>query len=337
MSRVPPNPERRPAPPKEPRTTPRRVRGGVKLAGGEVQGPVLWAAQRWLRVVELAAPGTCMVDGLTYAREGQTKKFNVQPGAIDGLVQGRADRPYVTSITLTRLAEDDWARVIAAMADGAIYAAKLLAGELPASIEDLFGPLNLRLFPAEADELRPACTCPESRAVCDESSGGSPWCKHATCLAYLLAQRLANEPFLMFALRGLDGSELIERLREKRSLAAGASGERVPVYQQHIHGLVELGSAPLEASLAHFWDTGPTLDEIDIPLGRPEVAHPLLRRLGPSPLAGAFPIVGLLASCYDAIGEAAISTPPGTTPDSWSPDRPATDPEPRRLDEAAEG
>jgi hypothetical protein len=34
--------------------------------------------------------------------------------------------------------------------------------------------------------------------------------------------------------------------------------------------------------------------------------HALLRRLGPSPLPGRFPLVGLLASVYDTVAEEAI-------------------------------
>ena len=35
--------------------------------------------------------------------------------------------------------------------------------------------------------------------------------------------------------------------------------------------------------------------------------HALLRRLGPSPLRGRFPLVGLLASVYDTVAQRALS------------------------------
>jgi hypothetical protein len=43
------------------------------------------------------------------------------------------------------------------------------------------------------------------------------------------------------------------------------------------------------------------LQELDLSLRPPEVSHPLLRRLGASPWTGpgSFPLVGLLASCYE--------------------------------------
>ncbi len=36
------------------------------------------------------------------------------------------------------------------------------------------------------------------------------------------------------------------------------------------------------------------------------VSHALLRRLGPPPLKGKFPLVGLLASIYDSVAEYAV-------------------------------
>jgi hypothetical protein len=55
-------------------------------------------------------------------------------------------------------------------------------------------------------------------------------------------------------------------------------------------------------------DAGSGLSQLDIPLDAPKVSHPLLRRLGQSPFTGvaAFPLVGLLASCYDTISRDAL-------------------------------
>ncbi|MCC6950790.1 MAG: hypothetical protein IT433_05015 [Phycisphaerales bacterium] len=307
----------RPAPRPTP-MHPRRVRGGVRLSGGIVEGPTLWAAQRWMRVVEAAAPGANLTEGLEYAKLGQIKRVSVAPGRVEAAIQGRSDRPYLTQITFGRLTDSEWEHVARVMAEGAVYSAKLLAGELPSNIEDAFGPLNLRLFPGEPSHLSVSCTCADFRVASDaqaQSLADPRWCKHVCCLSHILAGRLANEPLLIFALRGLEGAELLERLRDQRASAAVAPGDRVPVYQQHVPGITDLPAKTLEESLATFWDAGPALDTLDLPLDRPKLSHPLLRRLGPSPLQDApFPLVGLLASCYDVISDEALrrSTSTGT-------------------------
>lgn len=257
-----------------------------------------------------------MVEGLEYARLGQTKKLTIGPSRADASVQGRGDRPYVTSLAFTPLNNEAWEKVVHAMAEGAIYAAKLLAGELPTNIEEVFAPLALKLFPTESTEITVSCSCSDFHASKALNSPGAetppspslastttPWCKHICCIAYLLGQRFAQEPYLMFLLRGMEGKDLLERLRERR-VVAGAGTTAVAVYTQHVPGVSDAILKPLDECLENFWDAGPGLSTLDLPLSPPPVSHPLLRRLGPSPFQNApFPLVGLLASCYEVISE----------------------------------
>ncbi len=330
----------RPAPRPLP-SKPRKVRGGMKVPSGDIAppaSPTAWAAHRWLRVLEQAVVGQALVEGLDYARQGQTKRLTIGPGSIVASIQGRSDRPYNTTIGLSTFTTEQWDRVVEAMSEGAIYAAKLLAGELPPNIEDLFIPLGLKLFPSDAAELTVSCDCRaviaahaeatllSARAIAartgqpvkvpeptpDSSPAGDTagsttnvWCKHICCLAYLIANRFAVEPFLLFTLRGLEGKDLLERLRQRRTLT-GMAGASTPIYPQRIMGVSDVAFPALEEVLDRFWDSGPGLHEIDLPLTPPPVSHPLLRRLGPSPFTTAqFPLVGLLASCYETISEAA--------------------------------
>lgn len=288
-----PNPGYHPKPVK-----PRKVRGGVKLASATGAYPESWAAQRWLRLVEQAAPGSSMVAGLEYATLGQTRSISMEPGWVRGTVQGTVITAYRTSISIPALAHEQGERVISAMVDQAVYAAKLLAGELPANIEDVFAPLGLRLFPSEPGELATKCSCREPQ----------PWCKHACCLAYLVAERFTTDPFLIFTLRGLPREELLERLRQRRAVAAAGQGT-VLVYSPLVPGVSDVQAPPLEECVEGFWEAGPELARLETPIEKPEVSHPLLRRLGPSPFGaggGKFPLVGLLATCYEVISEATI-------------------------------
>jgi uncharacterized Zn finger protein len=343
---------------------PRKVRGGVRLPAGDIAPPsshTAWASQRWLRLIEQAAVGQPLVEGLEYARLGQAKRLEVTPGQVAAAVQGRAERPYTTTIALAPLSAEQWEQVVLAMSEGAIYAAKLLSGELPPNIEDIFGPLGLKLFPTDPSELKVSCNCAQimaaresamsARTLGSQSAANgaaarsapaaaaetvpaaepaqttsSAWCKHICCVAYLIAHKLASEPFLMFTLRGMEGHDLLERLRQRRTLA-GAAGGNTPVYPQRVPGVSDAPFPSLEESIEKFWDAGPGLEQIDLPLSPPPVSHPLLRRLGPSPFTGAqFPLVGLLASCYDVIGEKA-QTPAEAAPEPVQEGAPEPPPE----------
>ena len=297
--------------PEEPAKNPRRVRHGIKLSSTE-RAAASWAGQRWMRIVELAAPGEAQREGLEYTSLGQTRRFETEAGLIKALIQGRMTRAYQTELRIESYESTQWDSIVGACVEQALFSAKLLSGQLPSSIEELFAPLGLKLFPNEPADVTPSCTCAEAKAMAEK--GEAPWCKHACCAALLLSDRVAEDPWLMLALRGLPQEELLERLRHHRALS-NSGGESAPVYAPHVESLENLDPADFESSVERFWDSGHELDELALSVEKPEVSHPLLRRLGSSPFegpgggGGAFPIVGLLATCYDLISEKTLAEP----------------------------
>lgn len=295
-----------------------------------------WASTRWMRLAEANAPGDQLAEGLEYARAGQTRSMEVGPGLITGRVQGRATSAYRTSLSLSTFTHDQWESVVNAINAQAKYGASILAGELPSNIEDLFAPQGLRLFPAAPGDLVPSCTCsvftgrqqdmtamPSSALANGDGPGAqtyhntpTPWCKHVCCLMYLIAERLGNHPLLILSMRGMADADLVERLRQHRALAglqrAGGTAPSgpTPVYLAHVPRPPNSpATLPLQEMATDFWAAPDpsALEQIDLHIAPPEVSHPLLRRLGPSPFSGAkFPLVGLLATCYDVISQAAI-------------------------------
>ena len=270
---------------------PRRVRGGSRLIRKESELAASWAAQRIVRLIEGGVAGEAVREGLEYARLGQAKTFTMGPGRLDGLVQGRSERAYQTKIHFPVIPPEGWDKPVAAMSEQASYSARLLGGEVPSNIEDAFAPSGLHLFPASLDEMTSTCTCGHP----------TPWCKHAACLAYLLADRLAGDCLLIFELRGIGRADLMDRLRAGRSVVP--PGVEAPVYIPTAHGD---GAVPLAECVDRFWEAGPELDLVDLPVEPPQVSHALLRRLGPSPFPESrFPLVGLLATCYDLVSKRA--------------------------------
>ncbi|MBX3404767.1 MAG: hypothetical protein KF699_15260 [Phycisphaeraceae bacterium] len=272
-----------------------------------------WASSRWMRPAENTAPGEQLAEGLEYARLGQTRSLDVRAGVIAARVQGRMPGAYKVEIRLPVFTAEQWERVLGSMAEQPRYGAPLASGELPSNIEDLFAPIGLRLFPVEAPDLATSCTCEVFRGTTGRG-GATPWCKHVCCAMFIIAERLGREPLLVFALRGLPEQELLERLRQQRALvgAARTGGAPVPVHAQHVPGVADPQSPwnrPLEETIDEFWGTGErgrlAMESLEVPLEPPAVTHPLLRRLGQSPWAGQagakFPLVGLLATCYDVV------------------------------------
>jgi uncharacterized Zn finger protein len=267
---------------------PRRLKNGIRLRRREGIDMLAWPADAWSTLLLHGLDEAVKAEGLDYARAGQTASLQITQAGIEASVQGRAPRPYVVRITPEPLSALDWDRVVAIMAREAVYSAKLLAGEMPPLVEQPFASIGKHLVPHLAAQVARTCTC-ELPAPC----------KHVTCVASLVIERLAGDPLLAFTMRGLDGQRLLERLQEARAIATRGVARA--------HSTPPVADAapeatPLDRSLENFWRPGRQIDEMPSET-EPFAPHALLRRLGQSPLQGKFPLVGLLASIYDSVAE----------------------------------
>jgi uncharacterized Zn finger protein len=280
---MPGGPDRRPS-------GPRRVRRGLRLARRDGVKATNAAARRWLAGMERTFGPEAMRAGWEYALSGQVVTLDLEEGQVRATVQGTAARPYTMSIRFETLPAPQWRRVVEAMAAEAVYAARLLHGELPAALETLEHQLDLQVLPPSQVPWSVDCTCPAAAP-----------CKHAAAVGYLVAERLEERPILAFKLRGADPDRLREQLRQARAMRTrgAAAAHADPLIPES-----QVTPAPLESCAEDFWRAAPSHAE---PI--PSVHYPphgLLRRLGPSPLPGRFPLVGLLATVYDTVaGEAA--------------------------------
>lgn len=266
---------------------PRRVRHGIRLRRKLGLEGLPWHALAFMNAVEANIRPDAKVMGLEYALAGQVANYTVGSGLVEASVQGRDVRPYSAKIKLKPLDREEWDRVIEKMAGEAVFAARLLTGEVPEAIESCFAIVGRHLLPTGDDGVTTECDC-----------GLEQPCKHVAATAYLIAERIEVDPLVLFELRGLDGELLLERLQEQRTLqTAGSSQAHATTATEDDTG----GLPPIELCIADFWRPSAALDETDMIASTEHVPHALLRRLGPSPMGGKFPMVGLLASIYDSI------------------------------------
>src|SRR6266852_5184947 len=273
---------------------PIRVQGGIKTKKEHGQIGETWWSKRWIAVLESFNMGTRLTRGRSYARQGQVISIDVEPGMVQAKVQGSQPKPYKVEIRFKTLSDQDWENVTEAMASQAIFAAKLLAGEMPKNIEEAFGAVKLSLFPTALKELETSCSCPD---------WANP-CKHIAAVYYLLAERFDEDPFLIFKLRGRTKEQIIETLREKRAETLAAESSSLSAGGD---GLIEADTALplLEENLDAFWQAGEALDTFTVKPGAPEVDKAILKRLGEAPFAvGNQNIAALLAKVYDAVDAA---------------------------------
>ena len=214
-------PARRGGPWWPPASRPRAVEGGLKARSTRGAIAQTWWSGRFIAVLESIIVGGRLERGRNYARRGQVLAMDVTAGLVTALVQGSRVQPYRVRIGLGAFGQPEWAAAERALAGSAWYSAKLLAGEMPDDIEDVFADLGLALFPASAAELSMYCSCPDWQVPC----------KHIAAVFYLLAEAFDDDPFRILAWRGRDREELLAGLHAARGgRAAGQGGPaEVPV------------------------------------------------------------------------------------------------------------
>jgi uncharacterized Zn finger protein len=201
-----------------PPSRPRPVEDGLKARTARGAIGQTWWSGRFVAVLEDIGLGSRLQRGRSYARKGQVISLDVDAGAVTARVQGSRSRPYRVRIGITAFGKPEWAKLERALAGSAWYSAKLLAGEMPEDIEEIFAGQGLSLFPATSGELSMDCSCPDWEVPC----------KHIAAVFYLLAESFDDDPFAILAWRGREREDLLANLRAARSddRSAADSAER---------------------------------------------------------------------------------------------------------------
>ena len=255
---------------------PREAKGGIKAQSKGGFGSSWWA-KRWMAVLESYGLGARLTRGRSYARSGQVLSIDIAAGSVRARVQGSRPKPYDVVIKVGTLAPAQWATILEALSGQALFAAKLLSGEMPQDIEEVFQSVNLPLFPTVKD-LGTACSCPDA----------SNPCKHSAAVYCLLGEEFDRDPFLIFTLRGIAREELMTQLT---GLGGVASDDLQP----------SLPAEPLPADPTVFWQGTPLPADLWQEVRRPPVSAALVKRLGAFPFwRGATPLLEAVEPLYTA-------------------------------------
>ncbi|MGD1713357.1 hypothetical protein [Dapis sp. BLCC M172] len=165
-----------------------------------------WWTQQWIDLLNSYRFKKRLERARNYARQGNVLSIEFKEQKIISQVQGTAPEPYKLSLWLDTFTDEDWNFIIKTLSERAIFTAKLLAGEMPQNIEEVFAANGLRLFPFTLDDIHAKCDCPDPARVC----------KHIAAVYYLLGDRFSDDPFLLFQLRGRTKEKILEELRQKR-------------------------------------------------------------------------------------------------------------------------
>jgi len=255
-----------------PPAKPIRVDGGIKARSKRGAIGEQWWSRRFISVLESYGMSGRLARGRSYARAGQVLDFELAQGKVTARVQGSRVRPYQVRIGVLPLTTAQWRRVQDRLAGQALFRAKLLAGEMPHEIEEVFAECGTPLFPRSAADLDMHCSCPD---------WGVP-CKHLAAVCYVLAEEFDRDPFGMLAWRGKPRDELLTALRRIQAGSAGAgAGQGTGALNQDV---LDVPARPLEECLDGFWSPGLSPARLRALATAPDAGAPdLLLRMFPPP------------------------------------------------------
>lgn len=227
-----------------------------------------WWTQQWLDLINTYRFKKRLERGWQYAREGKVLSIKFPNQEVIALVQGTDPKPYQVSLGLDTLSDEDWDYVIENMSQRAIFSAKLLAGEMPHNIEDVFAAAGKTLFPLSLSDIRSRCSCPDPKNPC----------KHISAVYYLLGDRFSEDPFVLFQLRGRTKEQILTALRQRRGMEGGEntqlkSGDNSPNSNSQL------------PKVDRFWEYNQQLESSLVVIVPPPSSETVLDILGPIPLA----------------------------------------------------
>jgi uncharacterized Zn finger protein len=239
-------------------TRPIAVEGGVRAKSKRGAIGERWWSKRFIAALESYGMSGRLQRGRAYARKGQVIDFGLRIGKVTASVQGSRPRPYNVTISVLPLTNAQWKTVVSRLSSAALYRARLLAGEMPPEIEEVFAECGTPLFPSRMRDLDMHCSCPDWEVPC----------KHLAAVCYVLAEAFDEDPFAMLAWRGRGKDELLAALRRTGGPGAG-SGPATAATPMTEDGqvsatlpvLADVAGKPLSATSSaaaatDFWSTG---------------------------------------------------------------------------------
>ena len=185
----------------------------VEIAGRKI-ATTFWG-QAWCENLEAYSDySNRLPRGRTYARNGSVIDLAIEAGRVRALVSGT--ELYEVTIGIAPVPPPRWAEIRAQCAGQIGSLVELLQGSLESGVMEIVTRAGEGLFPSPR-EITLDCSCPDWATMC----------KHVAATLYGVGARLDHEPELLFTLRGVDPTEMVEAAIEQPTAAGRARKGRV--------------------------------------------------------------------------------------------------------------
>ncbi|MEX1020330.1 MAG: hypothetical protein WDZ49_11760 [Litorilinea sp.] len=286
-------------------------RRGARGASVPKRGPEWWVSrwQNWTQELGLVAAAGA-------PSGARIKRLEIGPGVVSAVVQARNEDQCQVEIRFTPWTDIQWEAAMDAIGEQALFAAQLLAGELPPELDTILADADAPLLPTLPSEVK---------IVCEGAGCGMGKCTHATLIFAQLGEALSDDPWMLLRMRGRDQTQVLAALRKVRTKPADNGHSAPPAAPSVAPGRFHRNPAeataqeevsPLHAQMSGYWGVAKTLEGYRPNFHEPKVDAVLLRRLGPLPFSGADDdIYEDLTAIYRRVSSVAMRRAFATEPD----------------------
>ncbi|MGB3401488.1 MAG: SWIM zinc finger family protein [Microcoleaceae cyanobacterium] len=256
-----------------------------------------WWSQQWLDILNRYRFKKRLERARNYARQGNVLSIEFKDQKVNAQVQGTQPEPYQVSLGLDTFNDEEWHYVIETLSQKALFSAKLLAGEMPDNIEEVFARNGLRLFPFSLEEVHSRCSCPDK---------ANP-CKHIGAVYYMLGDRFSEDPFVLFQLRGRTKTQILAELRQLRSQGKAEETQLQSIKKESVSTISQS-----EIKIDRFWDYSEKLESSLVVIVPPPTQETVLDILGTIPLSSSSitreTVMQYLETVYKNVSQQAVIT-----------------------------
>ncbi len=170
--------------------------------------------------------------GRTYVRNGSVVDLKIDEGRIKALVSG--SELYEIQIDIGALPKQHWLALKERCAGKISSLVELLQGKLSRAVMELVTDREEGLFP-KPNEIKMRCSCPDYAGMC----------KHLAAVMYGVGNRLDSSPEVLFVLRAVDHTELIEQAIPAAPVGAEGSAPTIATDELGAIFDIEIDEAPV--------------------------------------------------------------------------------------------
>lgn len=182
--------------------------------GGRKIAATFWG-EAWCRNLEAYSDySNRLPRGRTYVRNGSVIDLQIEAGRVCALVSG--SDIYEVDIKIKPLAKPRWNDIKGQCAGQIDSLVELLRGSISKGVMEIVTRKGEGLFPAPK-EISLSCSCPDWATMC----------KHVAATLYGVGARLDHAPEMLFTLRGVDPTEMVEAAVDQPPSAGMARKGRV--------------------------------------------------------------------------------------------------------------